>query len=399
MINNHFVNKFVKVMIPVNQFAFSILVIILYGCSAEIQTKTTITEVISTTSTSMPVTTETRIINYKLPRSLYYLASDLQNKFQIFKINPNTFLSTQITDEVDNVLTFDVSSVDGTIVFNTGGRIILMDANNNREEIINNSDSENRYTSVRFSPDGKVFAYARNGNIYFYSLETKESILQISKDTVGYSLTENSEFSPDGKKLLINHPNIGIFDIDTKKVNYLHKLPLGSKGEIFGWCRDVPYWSSDSTQLYFANTEEAGGCGQESGLFRFGLDGIGDRLFPENPNDPEIKGATIASLWQDTNGDIIYLYSSTWPSFTLVRSSPDDIKNHIMIRPESFYISLIPPKWTPDGNALIIVQTNGEKTDNLTSMILIPIESTLPIETILPDASMMVNSRNIRWGP
>jgi hypothetical protein len=129
------------------------------------------------------------------------------------------------------------------------------------------------------------------------------------------------------------------------------------------------------------------------------MHGIGDQLFPIQPNKPENESASIASVWEENKENIIILYSPKWPSFYLMRSAPENIENRTMIRAEEFRISSIPPKWSPDGSALIIVQAEDIESIKLTSIILDPIDPHLPITTILYDASILMGSLTLRWGP
>jgi WD40 repeat protein len=383
-------------------FLFSV---ILFGCSTINQDKSNNTpsggtNPFATKTTIVTVANKSQVPIVKLPHNLYVLAVDINHTPQIFQIDRDSFNLLQITHEEVGVRSFDISPVDGILVYTTDEQILLTDLlTANREIITDIDDSERSFTSVRFSPDGQIIAYSLSGNIYFYSVKTKISTLQLGKDTEGYFLNENCEFSPDGKKILIRHPQIGILDITNKTVNYLHRLPIGSKGENFGFCNNIPYWSSDSNHLYFADAVTAGGCGYEFGLFLFNLDGIGNRLFPDQPNKPETEGASIASVWEEKIGEIIILYSPHWPSFFLSRSKSEDINNPDIIRTESFRISSIPPKWTPDGSALILVQAEDIESTKLTSIVLIPVDPKLPIETILSDASRLMGSSTLRWGP
>jgi len=121
-------------------------------------------------------------------------------------------------------------------------------------------------SSISWSPDGSKIVYSRKSkpnkhgshfyDIYMYDLNKRKE----------QALTRNfraqsPDWSPDGKKLIMvttkdGTQNIAVFDLKTKKLNYLTRFNEGQ--QIF-----MPRWSPDGQVIVFSFTK---GVGRELGL-------------------------------------------------------------------------------------------------------------------------------------
>jgi hypothetical protein len=144
------------------------------------------------------------------------------------------------------------------------------------------------------------------------------------------------------------------------------------------------------------------GCVRSSGLWRFNPDGTGMTLMPGLSNNSAYENNKTAALWQGATGSLIYLFSGpetgydSFAPFYLVRSDADGISNRVVLRPETFHItdwSL----WASHGSAVIILQNDGMGY-RFVNFVLVPVDPTKPVVTLLADASKL-GWNPLRWGP
>ena len=131
-----------------------------------------------------------------LPSSLYYLGNDSANLSQVFRMEKDGVTARQLTFESDSVGSYDISPVDGSVVYVANNQMVLIEADGSGRRVLVDGgpiDQNNPYqTSINspvFSPDGRSIAYGMSG-LNFYSLETGTSNLVIENqwDDVGGGL-------------------------------------------------------------------------------------------------------------------------------------------------------------------------------------------------------------------
>ena len=357
-------------------------------------TLTAFPSVTSTLETAAAFTQEPPSV---LPQSLYYSAKDSSGKFQIYRLGRNGISVTQITFEQMDVLNFDVTSIDGSIAYIIESNLIVTDADgNNRQSLV--QDPNIQY-SLSWSPDGKMISYQSGNDVVIYSLTTGDNEVLISG-----SETETNwpvSFSPDSKKLLIRqriNPSapggwVLIYDFATQSLT-----PMGAgqpkNGSNNCYNGNVTW---DSPDVFFCHKDVFAGGGGE-GVWRVNAnDGSVEALIFSESCPP---CSPVAAPHQNSDGYLYYLYreveniDNPHPSLLLTRSKTDGVTDRVILRPETFTVSYA--LWTPDGNALLIAQNNGTSSTS-TNLILIPVDPSLPVVTILSDASNF-GSNSPRWG-
>jgi len=206
-----------------------------------------------------------------LPHSLYFLGKDDQSRVQVFRMERNGKIQSQLTSEAVNVLDFDVSPLDGSFVYELNNQLILRNADgSNRRVIAEGAPREIDFVFYRpvFSPDGQTIAYANSGlTLYDVGSGTSNLVVpDISPDD--FSSRESyvpETFAPDGKKLLVHMlhvdtSSIAIYNLTTKTLNRFSDKDDGD----FACCqlyREFT-WTPDGRSLYVANPNpgvDAGG--------------------------------------------------------------------------------------------------------------------------------------------
>jgi hypothetical protein len=321
-------------------------------------------------SPTAPATTQaTSESTTLLPHTLYYLAPDSKGITQVFRIEQDGTTRHQITSEAVNVNDYDVSPVDGSVVYvkgndlvyvNAGGadRRVLMDG----EPVDQNNPFLNTVSSPVFARDGQTIAYGYKG-LRFYSFVTNKSQLLIwnQVDAVGNGLVVPKElysperYSPDGTKLLVTlgyyeGASSAIYDPATKALTRLD----GGEGAVI--CCDDVEWSADSSSIYAASPT--------LGMFSPGLwrvdaaTGKVTTLIQAEAGDGNYNLADEAYLAPD--GQLYFFFASipatgdviTRSPLQLVRSAPDGVTGRTVLSQEDFQL-LNEALWAPDASFVV----------------------------------------------
>lgn len=304
-----------------------------------------------------------------LPGSLYYLGNDGANLSQVFRMEADGVTVSQLTFESDSVGSYDISPVDGSVVYVANNQMVLIEADGSGRRVLVDGgpvDENNPYlasiNSPVFSPDGRSIAYGKGG-LNFYSLETGVSNLVIENqwDDVGGGLFVPRElywpekYSPDGQKLLIS---LGYYEGGSSAVYYPNGNALvrlnNADGAVI--CCGDPIWTADSSALYSAYPY--------MGMFMSGMwkvdaaSGDVTTLLPGDAGDGTFNFPTDAYLAPD--GQLYYFFAN-YPltddfvqrsPFQLVRSAPDGVTGRTVLRPDTFEF-LNEALWSPDADFVL----------------------------------------------
>src|SRR5262245_44746880 len=138
--------------------AFMTLALAILACSSSVEVVKTQPPPVEQSNTSVP----TPIVDESLlPRSLYYLANG-----QVFRMEPDGKTQTQLTFEPVNVLDYDISLHDGSLVYEVNNQLILINADGSDRRVLVEGPlrpAERGYYQAVFSPDGQTIAYGESG--------------------------------------------------------------------------------------------------------------------------------------------------------------------------------------------------------------------------------------------
>lgn len=305
-----------------------------------------------------------------LPSSLYYLGNDSANLSQVFRMEADGVTTRQLTFESDSVGSYDISPVDGSVVYVANNQMVLIEADGSGRRVLVDGgpvDENNPYqTSINspvFSPDGRSIAYGMRG-LNFYSLETGASNLVIENqwDDVGGGLLVPRElywpekYSPDGQKLLIS---LGYYEGGSSAIYYPNGnalVRLNSAEPAIICCGD-PIWTADSAALYSAYPY--------MGMFMAGMwrvdasTGAVTTLLPGEAGDGTYNIPSDAYLAPD--GQLYYFFVNFRSEeefvqrapMQLVRSAPDGVTGRTTLRPDTFEL-MNEALWAPDADFVLV---------------------------------------------
>lgn len=304
-----------------------------------------------------------------LPSSLYYLGNDSANLSQVFRMEKDGVTAKQLTFESDSVSSYDISPVDGSVVYVANNQLVLIEADGSGRRVLLDGgpvDPNNPFLNVInspvFSPDGESVAYGLGG-LNFYSLASGTSNLVIENqwDDLGSGLLIPRElywpekYSPDGQKLLLS---LGYYEGASSAIYYPDGNALvrlkSDEGAMI--CCGDPVWTADSAALYSAFPH--------MGMFMSGMwrvdaaSGEVTTLLPGDAGDGTFNFPTDAYLAPD--GQLYYFFAN-YPlpddfvqrsPFQLVRSAPDGVTGRTLLRPDTFEF-LNEALWAPDASFVL----------------------------------------------
>lgn len=324
---------------------------------------------------------------------LFFLAKEPGKELmQIFSLSLLDYSVKQITYSSLGIVNFDVSISTGNISFIDNARsLILFSKFSSSETVI--SEGVARFPPPSWSIDGKMIAFSKNG-IFNYFVDTKESypIKINSTSTLRYC---HYSFSPDGSMLVIGTPTYSIYNVASHTYTPLEEIkeyPSSLEASI--------YWASDSSHFYIAETRLVGTPFGiiYPGLWRYDITGKGESMLPYIEADEFNLDDLYKAMapWEDiTNGYVYFLLSTgvtdhktTLYPYYLVRMELADKSNIEYIYDNPFYISSSTHVvWDKDGQFIIMAQRDCYHSTP--SLILVPMDTTKPIITLLKDAEVI----------
>jgi hypothetical protein len=302
-----------------------------------------------------------------LPHTLYFLGMDGTGHTQVYRLEKDGNTMTQITFEPANVDNYDVSRVDGSLVYVTNNLLLTVNADgSNRSMIVDGGpqDPNNALLSSimnpLWSPDGQTIAYGQK-DLKLYSIAGGQSTIALanSVDANGFgTIYWPLSYSPDGSKLMIS-----VVPLATDaSLNAIYSVNGGTLVDLkyppntASICCSFQ-WTTDSSTLY------AGG--------RFLSPFTAAGLWKVNAADGQVSAVLAsdeaaenfnlaAGPYLAPDGQLYFFYGNqsglnnyevTVP-LQLVRSAPDGVSGRTVLRPESFNTAS-EFLWAPDASFVI----------------------------------------------
>lgn len=306
-----------------------------------------------------------------LPRSLYFLnngnpGGQLQ-QLQIFRLERDGKTIQQITFEPANVDRFDVSPVDGSVVYISNNQMLWADASGAGRRVLVDGgaiNDDNRFTnSVStpvWSPDGKIIAFGRGG-LNFYALDSgtvTQAIINEIDTSAGVPVVRAiyapAQYSPDGTKLLINiwyaeSGTMGIYDLAGNTMTKLNRPDGGA------FCCNAS-WTPDSGGVYAANPNL--GAIDSGLLYANASNGAVSILLPGGAPDGTYNFADAPLVGPD--GKLYFFFNnlkeiptSAHTPLYMARSAPDGVTGRVQLRPDVFD-NVNEILWAPDASFAVV---------------------------------------------
>ncbi len=322
-----------------------------------------------------PPTSNTPQPSGLLPHSLYFLNNDNAGIAQVFRLETDGKTTTQITAEPAKVDSYDVSLVDGSVVYVSNNQILLINADGSGRRMLIDGGPQDEINpfvnAVRypvFSPNGETIAYGFKGlNLYAVDTGISNRVLEDELDDLGNGaifpreLFWPNRYSPDGTRLLIT---LGYYEGASAAVYYLAANSLvrlnGGEGALI--CCDATQWTADGSAFYSASPS--------AGMFNSGLwrvdasNGNVTTLFTSNYETSSFNYASEPFLAPD--GQLYFFFASANSEFNsraplqLVRAAPDGVTNRTVLRPESFQV-MNESLWSPDASFFVAAMAPSDQ--------------------------------------
>ncbi len=302
-----------------------------------------------------------------LPASMYFLNADSANITQVYRLAMDGVTVTQLTFEPANVDDYDVSQVDGSLVYTSNNQLFTVQRDgSNRSMIVDGGvlDPGNPATTVLsnplWSPDAQTIAFGHKG-VNLYSVVAGQSTLALPSeiDSAGFGqMFWPESYSPDGTKLLITVAPVasdGSFNaIYIPSSNTV--VDLTNTGGTGSTCCSAS-WTADSASIYTGTAFLSPFT--SAGLWRVDTNsGNMEALLTSDELAENFNLATDPFLAPDGQLYFIYANQSGLNNFSvsvdlqMVRSAPDGVTGRTVLRPESF-TNASGYLWAPDASFLI----------------------------------------------
>ena len=392
--------------------AFLTLIFTVFACTFPLatpqSTRNPVETVVAATLQALPPTSQPVGL---LPHPLYFLNKDGKGFEQVYCLESDGKTVRQITFEPSAVSSYDVSLVDGSVVYVANNQLLLIDAAGAGRRVLfeggaidPNNPIANSVSNPVFSPDGGTIAYGHNGlNLYVLSKSTSILVLDkpvtdpITGATRQGELYWPTKYSPDGTKLLITIaiPNsdgisAGIYDPATGSLVRL----TGDNGA--NLCCGEQAWSPDGSVLYDANASLGF---FSSGLWRIeAASGNVTTLIPSDAGGENYNLAAEPYLAPDGQ---LYFFFATVPApdgfidrgpVQMVHSAPDGVTGRTVLRPETF-AALDEALWAPDASFVITARAPAETVYAGGVVELYYTDATKGVVPLVPFG------QQLKWGP
>ncbi len=293
----------------------------------------------------------------RLPKSLYFI-SEMNGAPQIYMMDAYGRNLVQITDEPAGVDDFDVSNVDGAIIYVADNQLILLEDNFRNKTILFKGaepDNSNKYiwtekiTHPVWSDSGQLIAFGHNGiNILIVSSGDVQSIITNAPppqgETSPYRYYTPVDFIKGFSNLLVrvtheDGETLASYQINTRKLIYVN----------LNACCQYAY-GIDNLHIYMTDNSNGGY-----------IPGV----WQVNPNMGNFKSLTFdddqgtyAWLKQSPFGRLFYFYNESGSdSLGLYSSHPIDMETKTRLLVGEFTIG--DALWSDDAYIVVIQDTTS----------------------------------------
>jgi hypothetical protein len=345
-----------------------------------------------------------------LPHSMYFLNNDSAGLTQVHRLDQDGVTVTQITFEPADVTDYDVSRVDGGIVYVSNNQLLLVNADGSDRRLLLDGgpvDQNNPYlTSIDspvFSPDKQTIAFGYGG-LNFYALASGQTnrVIENDFDDFGGGAIPRELYWPeyyyaDGTKLVVT---IAHYEGATTAVYYPSGSQLvhlsNSAGELI--CCGETEWTPDGSAFYAASST--------SGMFIGGLwrvDAATGNITTLFTGSYDTDPANFAEDPFPAPDGQLYFFFASMPNaeqneffqrlpLQLARSALDGVTNRTILRPDTFEL-MNESLWAPDASFVITAMARTPDERQGGSAQLVYTDGQKAILPLLPFAI------NMKWGP
>lgn len=343
-----------------------------------------------------------------LPHSMYFLNNDAAGLAQVYRLEKDGKTITQITFEPASVDHYDVSRLDGSVVYVSNNQMLLVNSDGSERRLLldgGSVDDNNPFltliSSPVFSPDKQTISFGRGG-LNFYSLATGQSNLVMENkfqdfdgNLVPTDIYTPEDYSVDGTKLLItiSHYEGGTSAIYHPGAGALVRLQGGEGAFI---CCGEGQWTADGSAFYAASAT--------LGMFSPGLwrvDAATGTVTTLLSGEYQADPIHLAKAPFQTTGGQLYFFHATAPAgsdfidrapLQLVRTAPDGVTDRTVLRPETYEL-INEALWAEDASFVIAAIAATLEIYHGGEARLIYTDGQRNIVSLLPFA------RDMKWGP
>lgn len=304
-----------------------------------------------------------------LPHSLYFINNDNAGIAQVFRLDADGKTTTQVTFEPSAVGRYDVSRIDGSVVYVSNNQLLLSNADGSGRRVLVDGgpvDPDYRYAeginNPTFSPDGQTIAFGHRGLVlYAVSTGISNMVLENVAGDISGGLGPGQmyvpqRYSPDGTKLLIT---VAIPNSDGVSSGIYYPaagllLPVNGEDGAAVCCGEQG-WAWDSSALY-AGVSSVGMFG--SGLWR--VDASSGDMATLLPTESGGNYNLASEPYLAPDGQLYYFFTNVPATeefvsrapLQIVRSAPDGVTGRTVLLPETFQL-MNEALWAPDASFVI----------------------------------------------
>ena len=397
-------------LLPIKRVFLLLLIALVTGCNYPGALQAPTIDLVSTAVAGTlaaegadPQASTTPAYAITLPRPVFFVSGS-GGAAQIWRLETDGTTQIQITDEPMTIDGYDISLIDGSIAYVTDNQLYLVDADgSNRRLMVDNAAADpeaedyfhrQRISDLRFSPDGRMLAYALNG-VWILDLTTNQATQMLMNE-----LEETEEgifpeafyvpllWAPDEERLLVtvgSSQGSSVSILNVKAGQFVTDL---ESNDVL--CCQVS-WTPDGSSVLVASPY----IGIiEPGLWRYDAE-TGKRKTLAGFGDDGLFQFVGWPL-QLTNDSLRYFYTSSTeipaqdlPLF-MMSSDLDGETNRVQLRPDSFS-NIGEVLWAEDGSLALIVQL--KPSGGTSGSVILAYSDGRQLQNLL------IEAQQLRWGP